>query len=211
VFPEPGDSPANVDHRAITFHPERGIVAFPHQSYQTGESTLEVFELSAEKGFTRLGGMGMTDDLDLDACIGKYFGYGPGAELDELRAQVAANPTWQNDVLASCRYGHVFRRGLFNGDFVYGISNTGVYVYDFTAMDAGAVGQVSLPAEVYGNVDYGVGISGGGTAPSMGSAGTGGKIDPPVAPTPPSLPDNGGAGGASSSGGAGNASSDPAQ
>ena len=67
VFPEQGDSPANVDHRAITFHPERGIVAFPHQSYQTGESTLEVFQLSSETGFARLGGMGMTDELPYSA------------------------------------------------------------------------------------------------------------------------------------------------
>jgi hypothetical protein len=203
VFPEQGDSPANVDHRAITFHPERGVVAFPHQSYQTGESTLEVFQLSSETGFARLGGMGMTDELDLDACIGKYFGYSSGAELDQLRAQVAADPAWQRDVLASCRYGHVFRRGLFNGDFVYGISNTGVYVYDFTAMDAGAVGQVSLPGEVYDNVGYGGGTNPGfPTPPSMGSA----------APVPDGepVPASGGAGGAASSG-AGAASSAPMQ
>src|SRR5204863_1681553 len=54
VFPDPGDSPANVDHRAITFHPDRGVVAFAHQSYLTGESTLEVFELSSQTGFVRL-------------------------------------------------------------------------------------------------------------------------------------------------------------
>jgi hypothetical protein len=219
VFPEPGDSPANVDHRAITFHPERGIVAFPHQSYQTGESTLEVFQLSVDTGFARLGGMGMTDEPDLDTCIGKYFGYSPGAELDQLRAQVAADPAWQRDVLASCRYGHVFRRGLFNGDFVYGISNTGVYVYDFTAMDAGVIGQVSLPAEVYANDAgyFGGGSSPGvGRPPSMGSAGAGAAIDP-AGPTPPSASassgpaSSGGAGGAASSGSAGDSSSAPAK
>lgn len=203
VFPEPGDSPANVDHRAVSFHPERGIVAFPHQSYLTGESTLEVFQLSSELGFERLGGMGMTDEPDLDTCIARYFGYAPGAELEQLRAQVSANPVWQRDVLASCRYGHVFRRGLFNGDFVYGISNTGVYVYDFTAMAAGAVAQLSLPAEVYGDAGYGVSGSSPGFAspPSMGSPAPVPEVDP--VPSLPPMSASGGAGGAASSGSAG--------
>jgi hypothetical protein len=196
VFPDPGDSPANVDHRAITFHPDRGVVAFPHQSYVTGESTLEVFELSSATGFVRLGGMAMTDEPDLDVCIARYFGYAPGTELDQLRAQVEADPVWQRDVLASCRYGHVFRRGLFRDDFVYGISNTGVYAYDFTDMSAGAVARVSLPAEVYDNVGYAV----GGSSP--------GKPPPPTAPTQPDpSPGTGGtgSGGAASAGSAGSA------
>jgi hypothetical protein len=172
VFPDQGDSPANVDHRAIAFHPDRGVVAFPHMSYLTGESTVEVFELSSATGFVRLGGMGMTDELDLDVCIQRYFGYPPGtAELDELRAQVENDPVWQRDILTSCRYGHIFRRGLFRDDFIYGISNTGVYVYDFTAIEAGAVGEVSLPAEVYADGGYGIGgIPGVATPPRMGAA-----------------------------------------
>jgi Beta propeller domain len=199
VFPEAGDSPANVDHRAISFHPDRGVVAFPHQSYTTGASTLEVFQLSVEAGFTRLGGMAMTDEPDLDSCLAQYFGYAPGAELDQLRAQVASDPAWQSGILASCRYGHVFRRGLFRDDFVYGISNTGVYVYDFTAMDAGAVAQVSLPAEVYDNIGYGVGGSGPGiaTPPLMGNPAPVPDTDPAAA---------GGSAGAGSAGSAGTGS-----
>jgi hypothetical protein len=197
VFPDAGDSPANIDHRAISFHPDRGVVAFPHQSYLTGESTLEVFQVSSATGFARLGGMGMTDELDLDACIARYFGYGPGGQLDALRAQVEANPDWQRDVLASCRYGHVFRRGLFRGDFVYGISNTGVYAYDFTALDAGAVGEVSLPAEVYDNR----GSAGGGTSPGLPMP----NAPPPSIDAPPSAGGSGAAGsaGAASAGAAG--------
>jgi hypothetical protein len=196
VFPDAGDSPANIDHRAITFHPERGVVAFPHQSYVTGESTLEVFQLSSATGFTPLGGMGMTDELDLDACIARYFGYAPGVELDSLRAQVEADPVWQRDILASCRYGHVFRRGLFRDDFVYGISNTGVYVYDFTALEAGAVGEVSLPAEVYDNRGYAV----GGSSPGIG-------VPMPTAPAVEAPPTNaGGAAGTAAAGSAGAAS-----
>jgi hypothetical protein len=193
VFPDAGDSPANIDHRAISFHPDRTIVAFPHQSYLTGESTLEVFQLSSATGFARLGGMGMTDELDLDACIARYFGYGPGVELDSLRAQVEADPIWQRDVLASCRYGHVFRRGLFRDDFVYGISNTGVYVYDFTALEAGPASEVSLPAEVYDNRGY----AGGGSSPGVGTPMT-------TAPVPVEAPPtNAGSSAAGSAGAAG--------
>jgi hypothetical protein len=193
VYPDAGDSPANVDHRAITFHPDGGVVAFPHTSWQTGESTLEVFRVSSAGGFLRLGGMGMTDELDLDQCLVQYFGYVEGPELDTARAQAENDPAWQRDILASCRSGHVFRRGLFRDDFVYGISNTGIYVYDFTAMASGAVSSLSLPAEVY---DYGSGhgSGSGGVAvpPRMGSA-------VPVDPGLP-VPATGGAAGAASAG-----------
>jgi hypothetical protein len=192
VYPDVGDSPANVDHRAIAFHPDRGVVAFPHMSWQTGESTLEVFQISSATGFVRLGGMGMADELDVDQCIMRYFGYTEGPELDELRALVANDPLMQRDVLVSCRYGHVFRRGLFRDDFVYGISNTGIYVHDITEMAAGAVSSLSLPAEVY---DYGTGygyVGGGSAPPAMAS--------PAPVQVDPGIPASGGAAGASSAG-----------
>jgi len=73
-------------------------------------------------------------------------------------------PEWRAQVLASCGWSRQFRRGLFRDDFVYGISNTGVYAYDLGAMAAGAVGQLSLPREVYdngqtGTVGGGIGIA----------------------------------------------------
>jgi hypothetical protein len=201
VYPDASDSPANVDHRAIAFHPDRGVVAFPHTSWQTGESTLEVFQISSATGFVRLGGMGMADELDVDQCIMRYFGYTEGPELDELRALVANDPAMQRDVLVSCRYGHVFRRGLFRDDFVYGISNTGIYVHDITEMAAGAVSSMSLPAEVY---DYGPGYGGGtngGARPEMSTTPPV-QIDPAL-PTPASGGSAGAAGAGASSGGAG--------
>jgi hypothetical protein len=207
VYPDAGDSPANVDHRAISFHPDRGVVAFPHTSWQTGESTLEVFQISSATGFARLGGMGMADELDVDQCIMKYFGLAEGPELDELRALVANDPAMQRDVLASCRYGHVFRRGLFRDDFVYGISNTGIYVYDITEMAAGAVSSLSLPAELY---DYGSGTIGGGTSGGSASPGMAAtppvQVDPASAPTPASGGSAGAGGTGASAGGAGGAS-----
>jgi hypothetical protein len=175
VYADTGDSPANVDHRAITFHPDRNVVAFPHQSYTTGESTLDVFELTNTR-ITQLGGVAMGGEIDTDACFTNYFGPLPEADMAELRAQVAANPDWQREVLASCRYGRSFRRGLFRDDFVYGISNTGIYVYDMTQMGAGAVGTLALPAEVY---DAGSGYGGDGS--------NGGIATPTIEPAPPSV------------------------
>lgn len=176
VFEDVGDSPANIDHRAISFHPDRDVVAFPHQSYSTGESTLELFQLESTR-ITRLGAIGLLEDADIDLCITKYWGWPAGsAEFEELSAQVAANAALRRDVLASCRYGNNFRRGLFRDDFVYGISNTGVYVYDMTEMGAGALSEVSLPAEVYDNAGYEDGGAGtpvpmdGGGSSSAGAA-----------------------------------------
>lgn len=159
VFADLGDSPANVDHRAITFHADRDVVAFPHQNWQTGESTLEVFRISAASGFLRLGGMGMPENTDLEQCL-LTMGYGP-ADIEEILPQVENDLAWQREVLVSCSYGRQFRRGVFRDDVVYGISTTGVYAYSLDAMDAGALGQVSLPAPVYDYGQYGGGASPG--------------------------------------------------
>jgi hypothetical protein len=190
VLPELGASPANVDHRAITFHPNGNVVAFPYQSYETGEPSLQVFRVSAEDGFAPLGGM--TEELDLEQCLTLY-GYAP-----ETLTQIEGDPSWRTEVLNSCRSGHQFKRGLFRDDFVYGISDTGVYAYELAAMAAGAVGQVSLPAEVY---DYGSDQGGSTVAPgksppsltpssgpTVPSAGTGGASGTPGSTPPPADP-----------------------
>ena len=168
VLPELGASPANIDHRAISFHPNGNVVAFPYQSYQTGEGSLQVFRVSAEDGFAPLGGM--TEDLDLEQCLSNY-GYAP-----ETVTQIESDPSWRTEVLNSCRWGHQFKRGLFRDDFVYGISDTGVYAYELAAMSAGAVGQVSLPAPVY---DYGS-YQGGSMPPTPGNV-------KPLPSTPPTM------------------------
>jgi hypothetical protein len=189
VYSDVGESPANIDHRAITFHPDRNLVAFPHRSYATGESTLDIFELTDTR-ISPLGGVAMGETLDLDRCLTNYFGVQGEGELEELRAQLAANPEWEREVFASCGYSYSFRRGLFRDDFVYGISNTGVFVYDVTEMGSGAVGEVNLPAEVY---DRG---GGGGTLEGVKGP------PPPIGVSPPAPapdePARGGAGGASS-------------
>ncbi len=186
VFADQGDSPANIDHRAISFHADRDVVAFPHQIWNTGESTLEIFQLSAADGFARLGGMGMPETLNLEQCLVAY-GYAP-AEIPSILPQIAQDPDWQASVLSSCHYGQSFRRGVFRDDVVYGISTTGVYAYNLDALDAGAIGQVSLPAPVY---DYGMYGGGGVSAPPVNTLPTMTALPPdsasevpPVAPAP---------------------------
>ena len=167
VYQDLGDSPANVDHRAITFHPERNVVALPHYRYSTGVSTLDVFEIS-DTSISPVGSVSMSETIDADVCLSKYFGPLPAEDLENVKRDLAANPAWQSEVLASCQSGNQFRRGLFRDDFVYGISNTGVFVYDLTQMGAGAVGEMALPAAVYAEVGYGGGgWSGASTPPSV--------------------------------------------
>jgi hypothetical protein len=184
-FPESGASPANIDHRAISFHQDGNVVAFPYQRYDTGASTLEVFQLSAESGFQRLGGM--AEPVDFERCLADYYGYGYSYPAGDTASTAPAqtDPEWRAQVLAQCNWSRQFRRGLFRDDFVYGISNTGVYAYNLGAMAAGAVGQLSLPREVY---DYGQsGVMGGGST-GIGMATPSLNVAPPKpADAPPQM------------------------
>jgi uncharacterized secreted protein with C-terminal beta-propeller domain len=175
VYPDAGSSPANIDHRAISFHPDRDVIAFPYQNYNTGDSTLELFQLSAETGIQRLGGMGMSDKLSLEQCLVNY-----GYAREDVPLIAAQNgPDWQTAMLASCRSSQYFRRSLFRDDFVYGIGNTGVYAYNLDALSAGAVGEVSLPPEVYtyggDQVAYPGKVGGSGGSANASEGGSGGS------------------------------------
>jgi uncharacterized secreted protein with C-terminal beta-propeller domain len=186
VYPDSGWSPANIDHRAITFHPDRDVIAFPYQNFNTGDNTLELFQLSAETGIQRLGGMGVSDKATLEQCLINY-GYAP-EDVPRVAAQNGAD--WAAGVLAGCRSSQYFRRGLFRDDFVYGIGNTGVSAYNLDALAAGAVGEVSLPPEVY---TYG----GDGVAPPGKTGGSGGSANAGVAGSGgATMVDGGGSGGA---------------
>jgi hypothetical protein len=140
-----------------------------------------VFRISSETGFLRLGAAAPSEVVDLDQCLAQYYGYGSPADIAMLRSQVEADPAWEGQIRASCNNWQYFRRGLFRDDFVYGISNTGVSVYDFTAMGEGAVSQLDLPAEVYD----GKGFAGGGTSGGVALPGTTGPTPPRANPTIP--------------------------
>src|SRR6185295_14621817 len=97
------------------------------------------------------------------------------------------DPAWRAQVLAQCNWSHQFRRGLFRDDFVYGISNTGVYAYNLGAMADGAVGQLSLPREVY---DDGATGSKGGGSTGVGMATPAVGVAPPTpVDAPPQMAD----------------------
>ncbi|MEY4549588.1 MAG: hypothetical protein RL685_5783 [Pseudomonadota bacterium] len=179
TYAESGASPANISHHALSFHSTGNVVAFPYRSYDTGTSTLEVFQLSVQDGFTRLGGM--AEPVDVERCL-RDQGYAAADAAAIATGQ--ADPTWREQLTASCGWNREFRRGLFRDDFVYGISNNGVYAYELGAMDAGAVGQLRLPEQVWSQSGGG---SSGGVAPPMMTAPSGGAAAP-SAPVPSMAP-----------------------
>jgi hypothetical protein len=184
VYDNFGFSPANVDHRAISFHAERNVVAFPFQNYSTGESTLEVFSVSADTGFVRLGGMGNALEITLEECLTSW-----GWDAESIAREVelaAAEPGLESEWLWQCNQGESFRRGLFRDDVVYGVSTGGVYAYDIDALDAGPLGEVSLPPQQWSYRSYGE------DSKDPVDVGADGSL-----PTPPSIPMGTGAGGAS--------------
>jgi hypothetical protein len=197
VFPEQGASLANVDQRAITFHPDQDLVSFPYRSYETGVSTLEIFHVAATEGISRLGEIGAKDEPPtLPECLAR-IGYGTDPAT---LAEIDANPEYRAAILRDCRSyyysGPEFRRGVFRDDIVYGISTTGVYAYSLDGLAGDPIGEVSLPAEVY---DPGSNYYPGDNA-----------APPSVAPAPPAMADvaaGGASGGAAGSGSAGAAGS----
>lgn len=178
TYAEQGASPANITHHALSFHSNGDVVAFPYRSYASGESSLEVFRLSVQDGFTRLGGM--VEPVDFERCLTESYGYSP-SEAATIADQT--DPAARAELIASCGWNREFRRGLFRDDVVYGISNDGVYAHDLAAMEAGAIGQLRLPEAVWSQPSGGV--SDGKAPPPM-------NVAPPIATTPvqsaPSMP-----------------------
>jgi uncharacterized secreted protein with C-terminal beta-propeller domain len=196
VFPEQGASLANVDHRAITFHAEQDLVSFPYQSYETGESRLEIFRVSPTDGLSRLGEMDANvTPPTLNECLVR-MGYGTDPAT---LADIDANPEYRAAILRDCRSyyygGPQFRRGVFRDDVVYGISTTGVYAYPLAGLSGAPIAQVSLPPEVYDNQGYGYA--------------TPGEAVPPLAPAAP--PSMGSASGGGSAGGAASTDDKPVE
>ena len=169
VFPEQGYSDASSDHRAITFHPDQNLVAFPFQSYNTGESTLEVFRVSTSDGFTRLGGIqSRARALEPEECLTLY-----GFSVDPaLLEDVADHPDNYTYVFDQCRYygQPQLRRGLFRGDDVYTVTTLDVSAYALDGLDGPALSSAALPLlyPYYYYPYYG----GGGIAGAAGAAGS---------------------------------------
>jgi beta propeller domain-containing protein len=189
VFPEQGASLANVDHRAITFHPSQDLISFPYESYETGTSSLEIFRISATDGITRLAEMAPdVEPPTLLECL-PIMGF---STSPETLAEIDANPEWRASILRECQSyyyrGPRFRRGVFRDDVVYGISTEGVSAFSLDALDGAPLGGIDLPAEVY---NQGSGYDPGGYPMAV-------PPSPPVNVSEPA-PSMGGAGGAASS------------
>jgi hypothetical protein len=180
-FSENGYSEANVNHKAFTFHRPQGsesaLLAFPYvnHGYPAFSSSLEVFAVSADAGFDKLGAIDHTG-LIQNLC-GTY-----------------TDPGFAMPVIYQCVQSEV-RRGLFifgdEGDFVYSISNAGVLAHDMADLVT-AVATVSLPMPDYSENRTFFGPTGGAV---MGGAVPPSSAQPPVMTTPPAMGSAGASGG----------------
>jgi hypothetical protein len=183
-----GYSAANYDHRAISFHPEQDLVAFPYQSYATPSNSLELFHVSAADGISRLGAIAASDEpRTLEECL-RIVGYPSDAAFLE---QVEQDPAWRESILRDCAYYYQesFRRGLFRGDDVYAIGSERVRAYALAALTA-PLAEVELPPAYYGGGIIAPGAAGGG----FGGSSFGGGGEPSELPSSES--GSAGAGGA---------------
>lgn len=136
---EYGSSDAEYDHKAFTWFPEKGLLAFPYYAYGSGingsygfRSSLEVFRVDVNKGFSKLASIDNTP-VNAKAPRGWYCGY----------------------------YQPSVRRGVFLESFVYSISYGGIVAKDTNDLNA-AGGSLALGDPV---VNDGYGPYSGGMAP----------------------------------------------
>ncbi len=108
-----GYSEANHNHKAFNFYstgdPDAGLLAFPFVSYESDfSSTLELFEVSADEGFSRRGAVDHSD-LVIDDC---------------------GTPYPVEDFYYYCGYHPQITRGVFIDEYIYSISHGGVRVHE---------------------------------------------------------------------------------
>jgi inhibitor of cysteine peptidase len=148
VLSESGYSEALGDPRAVTFHPRRNLLAFQHQSYTTGLTSLEVFGFSPEQGINHVGSV-IPEAVEptLLECL-TFFGYPTDPEF---LAQLEQDPALAESLLQQCRsYNQQYvRRGLFRGNAVYAVSSTSVAAYSLDALAGPPLSQVDLPSSNY--------------------------------------------------------------
>jgi hypothetical protein len=174
-YEQSGWSEANTNHKAFTFFQPSGdvaydgLLAFPFTSYSsTFLSTLEVFEVSLENGFSRRG------SIDHTALVQSCYD------------QNGISPQFGFDGY-TCGAPEV-RRGLFafglegaDEGYVYSISYGGMLVHDLANL-AEPIAEVPLPSPDYNEHRGSLG-SGGDTGGGFGNDGAAGGIptDPGVA------------------------------
>jgi hypothetical protein len=131
-----GWSEANQQHKAFTYFASRNLLAFPFVSYYSFGSSLEVFHVTAEGGFTELGSIDHTSLLLQDCTMPPdyydeyYMMYECGRPSPEVRRGVFITGDDDND-------GN-------DTDFVYSISYGGIMVHSLDDLTA-PVATVALP------------------------------------------------------------------
>jgi hypothetical protein len=166
AYTQDGWSEANSNHKAFTFFqpgegsPYEGLLAFPFVNYSGAfQSTLEVFDVSLEGGFSKLGSVDHTA-LVMSCYVEQNGGVLPGDYYDPYY----------------CGAPEV-RRGMFvtgneDDEYVYSISHGGMLVHQLPELTT-PVASVSLPQADYSEhrVSYG-----GGSEPVPGTGGSAGAV-----------------------------------
>lgn len=160
LFPTGGNSLASQEHKAFTFYDEQSLLAFPYVDWNTARSTLEVFRVSAEKGFTRLGAVDHSRLFENcyrwpEDAGDSEFGITPNAMADfppDVDPAVIEEQMRFN-AFHACP-GQGVRRGLFIDDYVWSFSYGGVLVHsleelaeDSSAQDA--IARIDLERPLY--------------------------------------------------------------
>lgn len=168
VFEGGASSQANVDHHAITFHPEQNLIAFPLVAYYPYyTNSLEVFRVDVDTGFERVGGIGST--LSDEDCFA-MLGYDPSwlSCYGELDRENILN-SWRSQ----CSGSEYYKRGVFRADTVYAISNLDIAVHDVVDL-AAPLTTVTLPYEYgyYESIPAGGDMYASAGAPNVGGGGS---------------------------------------
>jgi hypothetical protein len=139
-----GYTDASYDPRAISFHPQRNLLSFPFQDYETGLSTLEVFNVPVSGGFEHLASLApSSSEPTLLECLA-FLGYPTDPEFLQLLEE---NPEYAEAILTECGYYWVatMRRGLFRGDDLFAVHTLGIDAYSVYALSGPPIGSVDLP------------------------------------------------------------------
>lgn len=121
AFQKDGYSDANSNHKAFTFWADKGLLAFPFVGWggdYSYSSSLEVFQVDAQTGFSALGSI---DHTAMTSSLCQSDPYCQYSSLPEVR------------------------RGVFIDDFVYSISLGGVLVHEVANLSQ-PVATLPLPA-----------------------------------------------------------------
>lgn len=143
-FAAQGYSDASYDARALSFHPKRNLLSFPFQNYDTGESTLEVFNVALSGGLEHLASLAPSaSEPTLLECL-TFLGYPTDPEF---LAYLETDPSYAEQILTECGYYWVAtaRRGLFREDDLFVVHTLGVDAYSVYDLSGSSIGEVDLP------------------------------------------------------------------